>query len=215
MSSSTGFVFHELCLWHNTGNAAGFFEPNLTVEPDSHAESPATKRRIRNLLDVSGLLDQLKIIKPQPATETQILRFHTRQYLEAIKRMSAERGGDAGELTPFGTGSFEIACLAVGGTIAAIDAVLAGNVRNAYALVRPCGHHAEANRGRGFCIFGNVAIGVMHARAERGVGRVAIVDWVVSQTPFRASDILSISAGLIWRSVRSCPAGHFDPEIIR
>ena len=71
MNSSTGFVFHELCLWHNTGNAAGFFEPNLTVEPDSHAESPATKRRIRNLLDVSGLLDQLKIIKPKPATEAQ------------------------------------------------------------------------------------------------------------------------------------------------
>ena len=52
-------------------------------------------------------------------------------------------------------------------------------VRNAYALVRPCGHHAEANRGREFCIFGNVAVGVMHARAERGVGKVAIVDWDV------------------------------------
>jgi acetoin utilization deacetylase AcuC-like enzyme len=148
---------------------------------------------------VSGLLDQLKIIKPKPATEAQILRFHTRQYLEAIKRMSAERGGDAGELTPFGKGSFEIACLALGGTIAAIDAVLAGEVRNAYALVRPCGHHAEANRGRGFCIFGNVAVGVMHARAERGVGRVAIVDWDVhhgngTQSAFyEEPDVLTIS----------------------
>ena len=93
-----------------------------------------------------------------------------RKLTTVLPLVSAERGGDAGELTPFGTGSFEIACLAVGGTIAAIDAVLASEIRNAYALVRPCGHHAEANRGRGFCIFGNVAVGVMHARAERGVG---------------------------------------------
>ncbi len=67
-------------------------------------------------------------------------------------------GRQAGEATPFGPGSFEMALLAAGGAITAPDAVLDGRVRNAYALVRPPGHHAEADRGRGFCIFGNVVL---------------------------------------------------------
>jgi len=57
--------------------------------------------------------------------------------------------------------------------------VLDGNCRNAYALVRPPGHHAEANRGRGYCMFGNTALAAMHARQARGLARVAIVDWDV------------------------------------
>jgi acetoin utilization deacetylase AcuC-like enzyme len=96
-----------------------------------------------------------------------------------IKALSAEMGGEAGEETPFGRGSYEIALLAAGGCLTAVDAVLDGKVDNAYALVRPPGHHAERDRGRGFCIFGNVALAAMHAREARGLSRVAIVDWDV------------------------------------
>jgi acetoin utilization deacetylase AcuC-like enzyme len=69
-----------------------------------------------------------------------------------IRQLSAQRGGDAGELTPFGAGSFEIAMLSVGGVMTAVEEVVKGAAENAYALVRPPGHHAEPNRGRGFCI---------------------------------------------------------------
>src|SRR5215467_14191294 len=93
--------------------------------------------------------------------------------------MSSERGGDAGELTPFGSGSYEIALLAAGGCMTAVDAVLDGEVDNAYALVRPPGHHAERDLGRGFCIFGNTALAALHARRARGLARVAVVDWDV------------------------------------
>jgi acetoin utilization deacetylase AcuC-like enzyme len=93
--------------------------------------------------------------------------------------MSEASGGNAGEGTPFSAGGFEVALLAAGGTITAVDAVLDGRVRNAYALVRPPGHHAESDVGRGFCIFGNVVIAVEHARASRRIGRVAVVDWDV------------------------------------
>ena len=93
--------------------------------------------------------------------------------------MSATGGGDTGALTPFGSGSFEIAQLSAGGTIAALDAVIKGEVDNAYALVRPPGHHAIADQGMGFCLFGNVAIAIMHGRAAHGLGRVATVDWDV------------------------------------
>ncbi|HKF18504.1 MAG TPA: class II histone deacetylase [Candidatus Dormibacteraeota bacterium] len=176
---ATGLVWHELYMWHDTGTAAWVMPPGLTVEPLKHIENADGKRRLRNLVEVSGLLEQLVQLKPRPATETEILRLHTVDYVQRIKKMSSERGGDAGELTPFGSGSYEIALLAAGGCITAVDAVLEGRVDNVYALVRPPGHHAERDMGRGFCIFGNTALAALHARQARGLARVAIVDWDV------------------------------------
>jgi acetoin utilization deacetylase AcuC-like enzyme len=176
---TTGFVWHELYVWHDTGTGAWVMPAGLTVEPLGHIESAASKRRFRNVLEVSGLLDQLVQLKPRSATDAEILRLHTPEYVSRIKALSAEMGGEAGEETPFGRGSYEIALLAAGGCLTAVDAVLDGKVDNAYALVRPPGHHAERDRGRGFCIFGNVALAAMHAREARGLSRVAIVDWDV------------------------------------
>ena len=179
MATRTGFLFHERYLWHDTRSAAGFIPAGGMVEPDRHAESPDTKRRLRNLLEVSGLLGQLVPLAPRMASEDEVLRVHTRAHLERVKKLSAENGGDAGVLAPFGPGSYEIALLSAGGVMAAVDAVLERRVDNAYALVRPPGHHAEADQGMGFCIFGNVAIAVKHAREARGLSRVAVVDWDV------------------------------------
>ena len=176
---TTGFVWHELYMWHDTGTYAWVIPAGLTVEPLRHLENADGKRRIRNVIEVSGLLDKLVELKPRAATEDEILRLHTRDYVERIKAESAKSGGDAGDLTPFGPGSYEIALLAAGGCMTAVDAVLDGKVKNAYALVRPPGHHAERDTGRGFCIFANVALAVMHAQKVRGLKRVAVVDWDV------------------------------------
>jgi acetoin utilization deacetylase AcuC-like enzyme len=176
---TTGFLFDELYLWHDTGSAASWAPPGPYVQPEIHVENPETKRRLKNLLEVSGLTEHLTTIKPRPATEAEVLRFHTPEYLEQIKRLSAAGGGEAGRETPFGAGGYEIALLAAGGVIASVDAVLDGTVDNVYALVRPPGHHAEAGEGIGFCVFGNVAIAALHARAERGIQRIATVDWDV------------------------------------
>jgi hypothetical protein len=166
-------------MWHDTGRATAMGQGRKWMQAWEHYENPETKRRLRNLVEVAGLFDDLVALKPRMATVDEILRFHTPDYVESIRAMSDASGGNAGELTPFGPGSFEIALLAAGGTITAVDAVLEGRVRNAYALVRPPGHHAEAERGRGFCIFGNVVVAIEHARAKRGVARVATVDWDV------------------------------------
>ena len=175
----TGFTFHELYLWHDIGNAPGTFLAGLHVQPGDHYEHPETKRRFRNLLEVSGLLDKLVKIRPEAATVEQLQLFHTKDYIEKIRKMSDISGGDAGEGAPFGKGSFEIASLATGGVIQLAKAVWNGEVENGYALVRPPGHHAERGRGRGFCIFGNIAVAAKFLCHDYGVKRIAIVDWDV------------------------------------
>jgi len=175
----TALVWHERMMWHDTGSGASELPSGGWLEPGEHSENPATKRRMKNLLDATGLTDQLVLLSPRQATVEELCRVHTTEYVERIRELSTGRGGDAGSESPFGNGSFEIAQLAAGGTIAAIDAVLGGTIDNAYALVRPPGHHALPDLGMGFCIFANVAVGVRHSQAARGVGRVAVVDWDV------------------------------------
>lgn len=196
---STGFVWDEWYMWHDTGSAASFLPAGGPIQPDTHAENPEPKRRFHNLLDISGVLDTLTSIDPRPATREEIHRFHAPEYVDEVAAASEAGGGDAGDLTPFGPDSYEIARLAAGGVIEATDAVLDGSVDNAYALVRPPGHHAEADIGRGFCLFGNIAIAAMHAHAERNLDRIAVVDFDVhhgngTQKAFWTdSDALTIS----------------------
>ena len=164
---ATGLVFHERYLWHDTGN--GWVVPNdgVVLQPYEHPENPETKRRMLNLWRACGMLDRLVDIAPRSATVDEILRVHGRDDHDHIRALSAAGGGDAGGLTPFGLGSYEIALLSAGGCIAAVDAVLDGVVDNAYALVRPPGHHAIPDSGMGFCLFNNAAIAVKHLRDGR------------------------------------------------
>ena len=175
----TGLVCHEHYFWHHTGASAGPLPYNLTNQPDGHPESPATKRRLLGLLEVSGLLDQLVRIRPRAAEVAELTAFHTPDYVRRVQELSAGLGGEAGELTPIGTGSYEIALLSAGGCLAGLDAIVRGEVDNAYCLVRPPGHHAERDRGRGFCVFGNNVLATQRAQRVHGIGRVAIVDWDV------------------------------------
>jgi acetoin utilization deacetylase AcuC-like enzyme len=176
---ATGFLTHELYMWHHLGAAALYVPAGGLVEPDEHCESPATKRRFRNILERSGLMNALEQLKPEPADPADILRFHDRDYYDRVLEVSRSGGGDVGDWAMLPAGGAEIALLAAGGAIAAAEAVLDGSVRNAYALVRPPGHHAEKDRGRGFCIFANLALAVMKAQALHGVGRVLTLDWDV------------------------------------
>ncbi len=176
---ATGFLWDERYMWHDARTFAEVLPPELLFEPEPSPESPATKRRFKNLVDASGMAAHLHWLAPRPATEAEILRLHTAAYVARIRAESAGTGGEAGEWTPFGRGSYEVALLAAGGAITAVDAVLDGAVDNVYALVRPPGHHAEPDRGRGYCIFGNTAVAALHARQARAIARVAIVDWDV------------------------------------
>jgi acetoin utilization deacetylase AcuC-like enzyme len=180
MSGRVGLVWDERSMWHDPGAGGAIERAGGWVEPgEPLAESPATKRRLKNLIDASGMAGHLVALAPRAATEEELLRFHTPEHVELVRTLSDANGGSVGFDAWAGRGSYEIAKLAAGGTITAIDAVLDDRADAVYALVRPCGHHAMAHAGAGFCLFNNVVIGTMHARAARGLGRVAIVDWDV------------------------------------
>jgi acetoin utilization deacetylase AcuC-like enzyme len=176
----TGLVASERYFWHDPGPSAGGRRPDgITLQIAEPADQPDTKRRLLGLLEASGYADNLIRVRPRLATRMEIGRFHTARYMAEIETMSATGYGEVGRSAYVGAGTFEIACLAVGGAIEAVDAVMNGTVDNCYALLRPAGHHAVADSGMGFCIFNNAVLAAMHARAERGIERIAIVDWDV------------------------------------
>lgn len=180
MTRRTGYVWHEQYAWHDTGANAGAFPSGGFTQPHEPYESAQSKSRMAGLIEVSGLLGQLVRVAARQVSDEDLLRVHTPGHVERIRAQSEANGGDGGDgITPFGRGSYEIARLAAGGTLAAAEAVLSGEVDNAYALVRPPGHHAEPDQGRGFCIFANVPIAIEKLRADGQVTRVAVVDYDV------------------------------------
>ena len=200
----TGFVWHERFMWHDTGAAMG--EVNTGVgpfrgrfQPGVHIEHPDTKRRLKNLLDARGVTDELVPIAPFEVDDETLLRFHTRDHVDRVGALSRGFGGDAGDSAPVGPGSDAIARLAVGGAIRALDAVMAGQVDNAYVLSRPPGHHAVRDQGMGFCLYGNIALAILDALERGVVERVAVVDWDVhhgngtEQAFLERDDVLTIS----------------------
>ena len=98
----TGFVWHEKYMWHDTGAALGVLPSTGEFQPWIHFENPETKRRLKNLLDAYNYTSKLIHIEPVAASEAQMLRVHTAEYIARIERLSSAQGGDAGELTPFG-----------------------------------------------------------------------------------------------------------------
>jgi acetoin utilization deacetylase AcuC-like enzyme len=180
---ASGYLYEEVYSWWDTGTAAGFLpsDPAGGIQPLRHYETPDTKRRIHELIAVSGLIDHLTRLRARPATHDELTAVHDSSYVDGIiARSNQPRGGDGGDAaTVFGKGGFEIASLAAGGAIVTLEAVLNRTVDNAYALVRPPGHHAMRHTGMGFCVFANIAIAVTAVRQTHGVERVAVVDWDV------------------------------------
>lgn len=114
------------------------------------------------------------------ATEADLLLAHPESHVTAIREAAPEDGLIALDPdTSMSPGTLEAALRGVGGCLAAVDAVLAGEAKNAFVATRPPGHHAEKTRAMGFCLFGNVAIAAKHALDRHGLSRVAIVDFDV------------------------------------
>ena len=179
---ATGFFWNEKCFWHGGGNYAGMLPVGGLVQPmigGGLPESPESKRRLKNLMDITGLSDELDLRSASEASREDLLRVHPASYLETFKEASDAGGGELGRRTPFGPGGYEIAALSAGLSIDALDAVLRGNVTNAYALSRPPGHHCLPDYPNGFCLFANLALAIRRARANGLAQRFVVLDWDV------------------------------------
>ena len=203
MMKRTGFFWHERCFWHGAGNFAFLVPVGGMVEPSGTSflpESPETKRRLKNLIDVSGLSRDLICSDDiDPVSEDEVLAVHKKAYVEAFRELSETGGGELGLRTPFGPGGYDIACLSAGIVRQALFAVLDGKLDNAYALSRPPGHHCLPDFPNGFCLLNNIAVAVQAARRAGKAERVAIVDWDVHHGNgtehifYEDKDVLSIS----------------------
>lgn len=176
----TAFFHDERCLWHGGGNYALTLPVGGLVQPGGGLpENPETKRRLVNLLRVTGLMAEIDAGSAAEACREDLLRVHPPAYLDAFKTVSDAGGGELGLRTPFGRGGYEIAALSAGLATAALTAVLTGRVRNAYALSRPPGHHCLPDFPNGFCLFNNIAIAIRAAQAAGLARRIAVLDWDV------------------------------------
>lgn len=202
MTATTHFLTDERTFWHSTGVQALFLPIGDWVEPPSGsygADTPGSKRRLVNLVRAAGFDEHLVLRSAAPATREDLLRVHPASYIDAFKALSDAGGGELELFAPFSKGGFEIAALSAGLAIDAVDAVLSGRARNAYALCRPAGHHCLADQPMGFCLLANIPIAIAAAQVRHGALRVAVVDWDVhhgngTQTIFYdRADVLTIS----------------------
>jgi acetoin utilization deacetylase AcuC-like enzyme len=143
----------------------------LDHKDDNHPESPERLRAIKKKLDADT-----SFFRPKIANEDEILRVHSKKHLNHIKRF-CEKGGGHLDIDTYATPeSYEISRLAAGGVITASELVL-NHYKSSYALVRPPGHHATAEKSMGFCIFNNLAIGLEHLREEHKISKFLIFDF--------------------------------------
>jgi len=160
-----GVVYHERYLEHDLGFG--------------HPERPERLKAILRLLEPHLDRPELVLLRPEAASEDDLLRVHSREYVGYVEELSRSGRGGLSIDTPAPRGVYETARLAAGGAILAGESVARGDVDRAFALVRPPGHHAGRNYGGGFCFFNNIAIMIEHLKAERGLEKFAILDWDV------------------------------------
>jgi len=152
----------------------------LHVMDGSHPESPARITAIRNELDAQGITPKLLTHEAPPATDAQLSRVHTPEYVNHIRRIAPKAGiVRLDPDTAMGPMTLSAVLHAAGAVVLATDLVLTGKADNAFCCVRPPGHHAGRQNAAGFCIFNSVAVGVAHAMQHYGLERIAIIDFDV------------------------------------
>jgi len=161
--NKTGIVRDESYLEHQPG--------------DFHPESPKRLETIYGMLEDPDMKENYREVPVREATEEELLFIHSKDYIDMVAATAGKPYGYLDADTQTSEGSYLAALRAAGGLCNAIDMVESGELDNAFALVRPPGHHAERNRGMGFCLFNNVAIGARYAQRKSGLKRILIADW--------------------------------------
>ncbi|MBX3437107.1 MAG: histone deacetylase [Planctomycetaceae bacterium] len=145
----------------------------------SHPECSARLEAVHAALDASELPGRLVAGLCREAAQEDLTRVHSGAHIVRVEQLAKHGGGRLDPDTVVSPASYDVAALAAGTAIAAVDAVLADEPAQAVCLLRPPGHHALPERAMGFCLFNNVAIAARHAQAVHKLDRILIVDWDV------------------------------------
>ncbi|NTV12873.1 MAG: histone deacetylase [Desulfobulbaceae bacterium] len=143
----------------------------------SHVENPSRLEVVYDGLKSLAGLPDLIFPESAPATRADLLRVHSRAHIDRIAATIGKAYDCLDADTCTSARSYEAACLAAGAVVDATRLVVEGGAENAFALVRPPGHHAEKDYAKGFCLFNNVAVAAAYALSELGLKRIMIVDW--------------------------------------
>ena len=142
----------------------------------SYPEHPGRITAVHDLL-LAEPIPGVRVVPGEKATLEQLQRVHTTSYIESLHELEGQQAWLDIDTTAISAGSIEAAQVAAGSVIAAVDAVFEHKSDSAFVICRPPGHHANAVRARGFCLFNNIAVGAAHAQAHWDAERVLIVDW--------------------------------------
>ncbi len=166
---TTGVIYDDIYLSHQIG---------------THVESHERLIGIMDFLNEKKLLENpdFKLIRPRKASTDQIKYVHQESLINEVKEVSeiSQLTGHIQHLdmdTNVSAKTYEASLYSVGGNLTGIDEIIEGKVKNAFALVRPPGHHSNSYKCSGFCIFNNIAIAAEYLLKEKGFKRVAIIDW--------------------------------------
>lgn len=199
----TAYFSHPDCRLHQMGRG--------------HPECPQRLDAIDDHLLATGLDMALQRREAPWASEADLLLAHSSAHVERLhalmeRVMEFDQPIAVDPDTVFGTGTWLAAMRAAGAAVAATNAVLAGEVRNAFCAVRPPGHHATRDQSMGFCFFNNVAIAALHALERHGLQRVAIVDFDVHHGN-GTEDIIAGDERVLMVSVFQHPLYPFEGEL--
>lgn len=181
---------------------------SLQHDPGPHPEQPARMTAIAEALEARGWLGFERRESPE-ATRAQLEAVHPARLINGVHELCVAGGGAIDADTVVSPGSWEAALHAAGGAVAVVDALLGGDdgpdaPRLAVSVHRPPGHHAEARRSMGFCLFNNVAVGARWAKERYGVERVLILDWDVHHGN-GTQDVFYDSADVLFCSIHQWP----------
>ena len=181
LRSDVGLVSDDRYLLHNPGQQANSQSGDTLpfVEPVLHPSNYRLVWRTKHLLELTGLTESLQTVVPYQASTESLTTYHSLEYVNRVRELCANGGGDAGRGAPVSPESWKASLLAAGGVMASVDAVMEDDLRRVFANVRPPGHHAMADKGMGFCIFNNVALAAKYAQTRYGLERIMILDWDV------------------------------------
>ncbi len=175
----------------------------LHVAGRAHPERP---ERVETMIEMAESLGRPGLIPltPRPATPAELALCHSADYIAAVERTAALRRFDFDPDTRTSSATWKVAGLAAGGALTAIEAIIGGAAENAFALVRPPGHHAFAGRAMGFCFFNNVAIAARALIDRHGFRRVLILDWDVHHGN-GTQELFYESADVMYMSIHQYP----------